>query len=89
MTQLELGSRERIRRAARTGSAIARIYLGYKGLDLLDRGPLRRVVRVARRRWDHLSAAALGGAAERWSQRRRVVRVARRSGPRSSRSRPL
>ena len=63
MTQLELGSRERIRRAARTGSAIARIYLGYKGLDLLDRGPLRRVVRVARRRWDHLSAAALGGAA--------------------------
>jgi len=63
VTQLELGSRERIRRAARTGSAIARIYLGYKGLDLLDRGPLRRVVRVARRRWDHLSAAALGGAA--------------------------
>ena len=63
MTQLELGSRERIRRAARTGSAIARIYLGYKGLHLLDRGPLRGVVGLARRRWDRVSAAALGGAA--------------------------
>ncbi|HTO71567.1 MAG TPA: AarF/UbiB family protein [Myxococcota bacterium] len=63
MTQLELGSRERIRRAARTGSAIARIYLGYKGLHLLDRGPLRGVVRRARRRWDRLSAAALDDAA--------------------------
>jgi len=63
VTQLELGSRERIRRAARTGSAIARIYLGYKGLHLLDRGPLRGVVGLARRRWDRVSAAALGGAA--------------------------
>lgn len=59
----ELGPRERIRRAARTGSAIARIYLGYKGLRLLDRGPLRGVVGVARRRWDQVSAKALDGAA--------------------------
>jgi predicted unusual protein kinase regulating ubiquinone biosynthesis (AarF/ABC1/UbiB family) len=63
VTQAELGPRERIRRAARTGSAIARIYLGYKGLHLLDRGPLRGVVGVARRRWDRVSAATLGGAA--------------------------
>jgi ubiquinone biosynthesis protein len=63
VTQLELGPRERFRRAARTGSAIARIYLGYKGLRLLDRGPLRGVVGVARRRWDRVSAATLGGAA--------------------------
>ncbi|MFI5315703.1 MAG: ABC1 kinase family protein [Myxococcota bacterium] len=63
MTQLELGPRERIRRAARTGSAIARIYLGYKGLRLLDRGPLRGVVGAARRRWDRVSAATLDGAA--------------------------
>jgi predicted unusual protein kinase regulating ubiquinone biosynthesis (AarF/ABC1/UbiB family) len=63
VTQVELGSRERIRRAARTGSAIARIYLGYKGLHLLDRGPLRGVVRIARRRWDRVSAATLDGAA--------------------------
>ncbi|HTO06139.1 MAG TPA: AarF/UbiB family protein [Myxococcota bacterium] len=63
MTPLELGARERIRRAARTGSAIAQIYLGYKGLHLLDRGPLRGVVGAARRRWDRVSAATLGGAA--------------------------
>ena len=63
MTHAELGPRERIRRAARTGSAIARIYLGYKGLHLLDRGPLRGVVGVARRRWDRFSAATLDGAA--------------------------
>jgi ubiquinone biosynthesis protein len=63
VTQLELGPRERIRRAARTGSAIARIYLGYKGLRLLDRGPLRGVVGVARRRWDRVSAATLDSAA--------------------------
>ncbi len=63
MTHVELGPRERIRRAARTGSAIARIYLGYKGLRLLDRGPLRGVVGAARKRWDRVSAATLGGAA--------------------------
>jgi predicted unusual protein kinase regulating ubiquinone biosynthesis (AarF/ABC1/UbiB family) len=63
VTQAELGPRERIRRAARTGSAIARIYLGYKGLHLLDRGPLRGVVGLARRRWDRFSAATLDGAA--------------------------
>ena len=63
MTQLELGRRERLRRAARTGSAIARIYLGYKGLDLLDRGPLRPVVGAVRRSWDRLSANALNQAA--------------------------
>jgi len=63
VTHAELGPRERIRRAARTGSAIARIYLGYKGLHLLDRGPLRGVVGVARRRWDRFSAATLDGAA--------------------------
>jgi len=63
LTQLELGRRERLRRAARTGSAIARIYLGYKGLDLLDRGPLRPVVGAARRSWDRLSAKTLNQAA--------------------------
>ncbi len=63
VTQLELGPRERFRRAARTSSAIARIYLGYKGLRLLDRGPLRGVVGIARRRWDRVSAATLDGAA--------------------------
>ncbi|HTO51811.1 MAG TPA: AarF/UbiB family protein [Myxococcota bacterium] len=63
MSQLELGPRERIRRAARTGSAIARIYLGYKGLHWLDRGPLRPVVGAARKRWDRLSAATIDGAA--------------------------
>src|SRR5262249_17507457 len=63
MTTVELDPRERIRRAARTGSAIARIYLGYKGLHLLDRGPLRGVVDLARKRWDHMSARTLDGAA--------------------------
>ena len=63
MNQLELGRRERIRRAARTGSAIARIYLGYKGLHLLDRGPLQPLVGAARKRWDRLSAHALNQAA--------------------------
>jgi predicted unusual protein kinase regulating ubiquinone biosynthesis (AarF/ABC1/UbiB family) len=59
----QLGAPERLRRAARTGGAIARIYLGYKGLDLFDRGPLRRVVRAARRGWDRASATALLDAA--------------------------
>jgi predicted unusual protein kinase regulating ubiquinone biosynthesis (AarF/ABC1/UbiB family) len=63
LNELELGRRERIRRAARTGSAIARIYLGYKGLHLLDRGPLRPVVGAARKRWDRMSARALNQAA--------------------------
>ena len=63
MIPVDLGPRERIRRAARTGSAIAQIYLGYKGLHLLDRGPLRGVVGMARRRWDRVSAATLDGAA--------------------------
>ncbi len=63
MTQPELGRRERIRRAARTGSAIARIYLGYKGLHLLDRGPLQPLVGAARKRWDRVSANALNHAA--------------------------
>jgi len=60
---LELGARERLRRAARTGGAIAGIYIGYKGLHWLDRGPLRGVVGVARRRWDRFSASTLNDAA--------------------------
>ncbi len=59
----ELGAPERLRRAARTGGAIARIYLGYKGLELLDRGPLRGVVGAARRGWDRASATTLLDAA--------------------------
>jgi len=51
VTGVELGTRERLRRAARTGGAIAGIYIGYKGLSWLDRGPLRGVVGAARRRW--------------------------------------
>ncbi|MGH7291685.1 MAG: hypothetical protein ACREJT_10775, partial [Myxococcota bacterium] len=60
---VELGTRERLRRAARTCGAIAGIYIGYKGLHWLDRGPLRGVVGVARRRWDRFSAATLNDAA--------------------------
>jgi predicted unusual protein kinase regulating ubiquinone biosynthesis (AarF/ABC1/UbiB family) len=60
---VELGTRERFRRAARTGGAIAGIYIGYKGLHWLDRGPLRGVVGVARRRWDRFSASTLNDAA--------------------------
>jgi predicted unusual protein kinase regulating ubiquinone biosynthesis (AarF/ABC1/UbiB family) len=59
----ELGPRERLRRAARTGGAIAGIYIGYKGLGLLDRGPLRGVVGAARRGWDRFSASTLNDAA--------------------------
>ncbi len=60
---VELGARERLRRAARTGGAIAGIYIGYKGLRWLDRGPLRGVVGVARRGWDRFSASTLNDAA--------------------------
>ena len=63
MTGVELGTRERLRRAARTGGAIAGIYIGYKGLSWLDRGPLRGVVGAARRRWDRFSASTLNDAA--------------------------
>lgn len=59
----ELGKRERLRRAARTGGAIAGIYIGYKGLHFLDRGPLRGVVGAARRGWDRFSASTLNDAA--------------------------
>ncbi len=60
---VELGARERLRRAARTGGAIAGIYIGYKGLHWLDRGPFRGVVGVARRSWDRFSASTLNDAA--------------------------
>ena len=59
----ELGARERLRRAARTGGAIAGIYIGYKGLHWLDRGPLRGLVGAARSRWDRFSASTLNDAA--------------------------
>lgn len=62
-TEIELGPRERLRRAARTGGAIAGIYIGYKGLHWLDRGALRGVVGVARRQWDRFSASTLNDAA--------------------------
>jgi predicted unusual protein kinase regulating ubiquinone biosynthesis (AarF/ABC1/UbiB family) len=58
-----ISRRDRIRRAGRTGTAIAKIYLGYKGLELLDRGVLRDPVRAARRRWHRASARTLYGAA--------------------------
>jgi len=58
-----LSSGDRRRRARRTGSAIAKIYLGYKGLELLDHGVLRRPVRAARRRWHRESARTLYEAA--------------------------
>ena len=60
---IELGRRERLRRAARTGGAIAGIYIGYKGLHWLERGPLRGVVGAARRQWDRFSASTLNDAA--------------------------
>ena len=63
VTGVELGTRERLRRAARTGGAIAGIYIGYKGLHWLDRGPLRGVVGAARRGWDRFSASTLNDAA--------------------------
>jgi predicted unusual protein kinase regulating ubiquinone biosynthesis (AarF/ABC1/UbiB family) len=63
VTGIELGTRERMRRAARTGGAIAGIYIGYKSLHWLDRGPLRGVVGAARRRWDRFSASTLNDAA--------------------------
>ncbi len=63
VTGVELGARERMRRAARTGGAIAGIYIGYKSLRWLDRGPLRGVVGAARRRWDRFSASTLNDAA--------------------------
>lgn len=62
-TDIELGRRERLRRAARTGGAIAGIYLGYKGLHWLDRGVLRGVVGAARKQWDRFSASTLNDAA--------------------------
>ncbi|MCP4003557.1 MAG: AarF/ABC1/UbiB kinase family protein [bacterium] len=59
-----LGRSERVRRATRTGAAIAQVYLGYKGLHLLDHGVLRGVVRRARHSWHKISARTLHGAAE-------------------------
>ena len=59
----QLSRRARIRRAGRTGTAIAKIYLGYKGLELLDHGVLRAPVRAARRRWHRESARTLYDAA--------------------------
>jgi predicted unusual protein kinase regulating ubiquinone biosynthesis (AarF/ABC1/UbiB family) len=58
-----LTRREQLRRAGRTGAAIAKIYLGYKGLDLIDRGVLHPLVGAARRRWHVSSARTLYGAA--------------------------
>jgi predicted unusual protein kinase regulating ubiquinone biosynthesis (AarF/ABC1/UbiB family) len=58
-----LSRRDRIRRASRTGTAIAKIYLGYKGLELLDRGVLSAPVRAVRRRWHRASARTLYDAA--------------------------
>lgn len=58
-----LSRRDRIRRASRTGTAIAKIYLGYKGLELLDHGVLRAPVRAVRRRWHRASARTLYDAA--------------------------
>ncbi len=63
MTVVELGPRERLRRAARTGGAIAGSDSGDKGLGLLARGPLRGVVGAARRGWDRFSASTLNDAA--------------------------
>jgi len=63
VTSVPLGARERLRRAARTGGAIAGIYIGYKGLHWIDRGPLRGVVGAARRQWDRFSASTLNDAA--------------------------
>ena len=54
---------EQLRRASRTGAAIAKIYLGYKGLNLVDRGLLHPLVRVVRRRWHAASARTLHAAA--------------------------
>ena len=42
---------------------MAKIYLGYKGLDLIDRGALRGIVRAGRRRWHRASARTLADAA--------------------------
>jgi len=58
-----LSRRARIRRASRTGGAIAKIYLGYKGLELLDHGVLKRPVGSVRRRWHRESARTLRDAA--------------------------
>jgi predicted unusual protein kinase regulating ubiquinone biosynthesis (AarF/ABC1/UbiB family) len=52
-----------MRRARRTGTAVAKIYLGYKGLELIDRGVLRGVVRAGRRRWHRASARTLSQTA--------------------------
>ncbi len=49
----------RIRRARRTATAIAKVYLGYKGLALLDRGRLRPWIKSARKRWHSESARTL------------------------------
>ena len=62
--EAELGRSERVRRATRTGAAIAQVYLGYKGLRLLDRGALRPFVKRARRGWDRVSARTLNSAAQ-------------------------
>ncbi len=59
----ELRAVEQLRRAGTTGAVLARIYLGYKGLDLIDRGVLRPLVRPARERWHAYSARTLYGAA--------------------------
>jgi len=59
----QLSPGEELRRAGRTTVAVTKIYLGYKGLSLFDRGLLRNVVRSARRGWHRESAATLYGAA--------------------------
>ena len=63
MVTPELPPAERRRRAVRTGAAIAKIYLGYKGLDLIDRGALRGLARSGRERWHAESARTLGNTA--------------------------
>jgi predicted unusual protein kinase regulating ubiquinone biosynthesis (AarF/ABC1/UbiB family) len=54
-----LSTADRVGRAARTGSAIAKVYLGYKSLELLDRSGLRGLARSARQRWHRESARTL------------------------------
>jgi predicted unusual protein kinase regulating ubiquinone biosynthesis (AarF/ABC1/UbiB family) len=56
---------QRVRRAGQTSAAIAKIYLGYKVLALLERRGLDRFMRNARRRWDAASARTLHDAAVR------------------------
>ena len=60
---LSLPTVELLRRAGTTGAVIARIYLGYKGLELADRGALRPWVGPARERWHAYSARTLYSAA--------------------------